>query len=339
VTPASASTASQWRVANVWGSANGQFESVAATAPASAWAVGSLTHGGPMAAHWNGHAWQTVTIPGTRGYTLRQVVASSASNVWVFGQGPDAVSAFRFDGAHWHTVGLPPAVTSSPGFGAGQALVFGPRDVWLALWGSCQAAAGKTTCSSDVWHWDGSSWTAHNVGAAITGLTGMSDHDLRAVALTGKGVVTAYQWNGSRWSGMSIPHVSARNFAEWTPSIAMDSDTDLWIAFDKTTCCSVTALHLTRSGWHQLTPGEADVQTNLTLDGHGGAWLGSWTHWTGSGWSYLQDNLYQVSYSDYQMHQTVKVPGTSGSYWSAGMITPYPGNTERPMIAVFGPTP
>ena len=217
--------------------------------------------------------------------------------------------------------------------------MFGPKDVWLALWGACSTTRGKTTCASQVWHWNGSTWTAHNIGAAITGITGISDHDLRAVALTGKGVVSAYRWNGTRWSGMSIPHASAKNFAEWTPSIAMDSDNDIWIAFDKVTCCSATALHFTRSGWHQITPGETGVDTELILDGHGGAWLGSFAHWTGSGWFYLQDNLYQVNDNAWQIGQTVKVPGTSGSYWTAGMVIPYRTNTARPMVALFGPTP
>jgi hypothetical protein len=341
VTPASASTANQWRIANVWGSANGQFESIAATGPGSAWAVGTLSHGvGPVAAHWNGRAWQSVTIPGTKDYSLRQVVASSASNVWVFGEDFDlgTASAFRYDGAHWHTVSLPAASVSSPGLGTGQALVFGPKDVWLALWGACGTTAGKTKCSSDVWHWNGSTWTAHNIGAAITGFTGISDHDLRAVALTSKHVVTAYQWNGSRWSGMSIPHVSGMIFAEWAPSIAMDSNTDIWIAFYKTTCCSVTALHFAKNGWRQFSPSGA-INTQLILDGRGGAWVGSLTHWTGSGWFMLQDNLYQVNDNVWQIGQTVKVPGTSGSYWTAGYVIPNRTHTTRPMVALFGPTP
>jgi len=50
------------------------------------------------------------------------------------------------------------------------------------------------------------------------------------------------------------------------------------------------------------------------------------------------DNLYNINYNGLEMYQPVKVPGTSGSYWAPGLIIPS-GNTERPMVAAFGPTP
>jgi len=337
-TPASASTATQWRIANVWGSATGHLESIIATAPNSAWAVGTISGGRPMAAHWNGRAWRTVTIPGTKNFDLMQVAASSARNVWVFGQGPDAVNAFRYDGAHWHTMTLPQI--SNLDRQSSRPLVFGPKDVWLAAWGSCATISGKKTCSSDVWHWDGSIWTDHRVGAALTGFTGISDRDLLAVAFTGSRIdavpvtITAYRWNGSRWAGVSIPHSYGQ-----APSIAMDSASDVWIEFPEARCCAVTVHHRSGRGWKTITASWTNGGSDPVLDGHGGVWLGALTHWTGHGWAHLQDNLYKSNNNGWQYYQMVKVPGTARSYWLAGYLTPSSTNALRPMVAVYGPTP
>lgn len=336
--PASASTATQWRIANVWGSRTGYFESMVATAPKSAWAVGTISAGQPMAAHWNGRSWQRVTIPGTKNFDLTQVAASSASNVWIFGQSPFAANAFRYDGARWHTMAVPQI--DSLDRQSSQALVFGPKDVWLAAFGSCTTTVGKRTCSSDVWHWNGGTWTDHKIGAALTGFTGLSDRDLLAVAFTGSkinaapGTITAYRWNGSRWARMSIPH----SFGQ-APSIAMDSASDAWIAFPEATCCAVKAYHSSASGWKTITASFTNVDSDLVLDGHGGVWLGAFTHWTGHRWALLQDNLYQSNNNGWQIGQMVKVHGTAGTYWLAGFLIPSRTNTTRPMVAVYGLRP
>jgi hypothetical protein len=166
----------------------------------------SLSNDESMAAHWNGHARQTVHIPGASDFDLEQVVASSASNVWVFGQGTDGLNAFRSDGSHWHTIALP-ALSDTPSVQDSKAVAFGPKDAWIATWGSCATVSGQRTCSSDAWHWNGSTWTDHKVAAAITGFTGISDSDLRAVAVGGakNNSVAAYRWNGTHWTSMSIP--------------------------------------------------------------------------------------------------------------------------------------
>ena len=337
-TPASASTATQWRIAKVWVRATGHFESIAATAPNNAWAVGATSGGRPMAAHWSGHAWQAVTISGAKNFDLMQVAASSARNVWVFGQGHGTASAFRYDGAHWRTMALPPI--GSLVRQNSQALVFGPKDVWLAAWGSCAKIKGKKTCSSDVWHWDGSIWKDHKVGATLTGFTGISDRDLLAVAFTGSkidavpGTITAYRWNGSRWTHVSIPHSYGQ-----APSIAMDTASDVWIEFPKANCCAVTAYHKSGVGWKKISISWTNGGSDPVLDGHGGVWLGAFSHWTGRGWAYVQDNLYRSNDNGWQYGQMVKIPGRARSYWLAGYLIPSSTNINRPMVAVYGPTP
>ena len=43
----------------------------------------------PYVLHWTGATWSVVSIPGSNGYYSTQVVASSASNVWVLGTDAD----------------------------------------------------------------------------------------------------------------------------------------------------------------------------------------------------------------------------------------------------------
>jgi hypothetical protein len=70
------------------GPANSTLHGVAATSPASAWAVGSSgTSGRALIERWNGTAWKTVPSPSPAGAGLVSVAATSASNAWVVGYG------------------------------------------------------------------------------------------------------------------------------------------------------------------------------------------------------------------------------------------------------------
>lgn len=68
----------------------GGILSIAAISKTNVWAVGQLNRGAniiyePCIQHFNGSTWKTVTIPGAR-MTSDDVQATSASDVWVFGQ-------------------------------------------------------------------------------------------------------------------------------------------------------------------------------------------------------------------------------------------------------------
>lgn len=336
--PAAAST-DQWRLVSIWKSVNGGFQAVEATSPGNAWAVGYTEGGGTrngIAAHWNGKTWQAATIPGTKGVLLTEIAASAASNVWAFGTGKDSydVKAFRYDGAHWHAMPLPPID------GLGDPVVLGSKDVWLGMPGGCNSVTGK--CASDVWHWNGSGWKDFRIGAVITGLTGISDRDLQAVGIAGQtgfgpGIITSYRWNGSHWLTNSIPHVRGSEI----PAIAMDSASDVWMAFSAPVGSQTVALHGTGHGWQKVVSPARGISASPdpVPDGHGGVWLGPWSHWTGRTWVDTTDFAAPLSTASWGMPQMVKVPGTSGSYWGAAVVSLGTSTVDHPAIVVYGPVP
>lgn len=278
-----------WRIANEWGAATGQFTAIAATGPGSAWAIGALTRGtaptGPLVAHWNGKAWQTATASVFTGYTLYEISASSPGNVWVLGVGKSSSldrKAFRFDGAHWHALDLPPIDNATPQ----ELTAIGSNEAWLL------GSGGAT--ATDVWRWDGATWTNHPVSADITSLAGVSDTNVEAAGLVNvstanwQGTLVAYRWTGAGWTRLAVTPF-ARQIA---PTINMNGGGDVWIGAASVSGSATTtfAVHWNGAKWGKLTvpatPGWfKNAVRDVIPDGRGGAWFGPYVHFTGgSNW-------------------------------------------------------
>jgi hypothetical protein len=330
-TAASAASVNQWHLANVWGSAQGQFYAVASSGPADAWAVG-LTGSperptGPIAGNWNGRAWHSVVVPGSKGLFFDVVEESSAKNVWVIGESTKpgvASTAFIFDGRHWHSNKLPVD-------GVHQLIVFGPSDAWVATDTGCSSFG----CTQTIYHWDGSTWQYRPLTTFLYALTGTSDSNLWAVGLAGSGTgnVTAYRWSGTQWVTRAIPHVQGAAFLG-----AAASSSDVWISSVTTNFQHTFALHGTAKGWKQVTaPNSVFASAVPVPDGRGGVWLGSQAYWTGSTWLSEQlPDAYTEGWTGINA-AFVRAPGTR-SYWSAG-FTQVSRTTTRPAVSVFGPLP
>jgi hypothetical protein len=337
VIPARATTVTTtpWRVAHIWGTAAGRLDAVAATGPANAWAIGSLYQGstpsGPLVAHWNGTAWQTVTPAVVKGYSLYEISASSPGNVWMLGLGASSLDqkAFRFDGAHWHAVALPPIVNATPR----DLIALGSAEAWVS--GSA-GTSGAGQPFTDVWHWSGSAWTNHPIGASIDDMAGISDSNLQAAGRTGQ-ALRAYKWTGRRWIAMGIPSASGQ-----TPAIAMDAANDVWIGAPSPDGRSAFALHWNGRAWSRVNaPKDVTAFGTPTPDGHGGVWLGTLAYWTGHAWI---DADFVVPPPGAHISYTVgpvtmaKVPGTAGSYWGAG-YEQIDTSPARPAMWLYGPKP
>jgi hypothetical protein len=130
---------------------SGGFRSIAAISKSDVWAAGYLTRSGkivykPYLRHFNGSAWQAVTIPGAS-MTSDTVRATSASNVWLtgmiwVGKKVEKAIAYRWNGSHWLAVSSPhPVVDYGPGVTA-----LSPSDVWIG-W--------ESTIRTYAAHWDG----------------------------------------------------------------------------------------------------------------------------------------------------------------------------------------
>jgi hypothetical protein len=334
-------TANEWRVSAVVKPGSAVFDSVVATGSANAWAVGAVygkTYAtGPVAAHWNGVRWSPVTIPGSAGYTLNDVVASSASNVWVTAMRTTSVSTtlFHYDGAHWHTM--------SPPDYAGGLVVLGPDDVWMSGAAGCDYSHNVPyNCTTNVWHWNGSRWSDHKVGAYLYGLTGSSDRDLWGVtytgvqqAFSGPGTLTAYNWNGDKWLKAAIP--SVRGDVQYQAGIAMDGSKSFWITAMNVSDTAAVILHWNNGKWQKFTgPGTFDAPTP---DGQGGVWLGTEDHWTGGTWVDTSAVAWPKSMTSAGIGGPVRIPGAPGSFWATGTLDVTPPGVSGAAVFLYGPTP
>jgi hypothetical protein len=235
---------------------------VATTGPANAWAVGFLLEGPQQqivnqlfVVHWNGKTWRTVTIPGGDGFFATSVEASSASDVWIFGQNdfaPFNQAVFRYDGAHWHEMAAPSYVTPAGGSFSvgGEPLVLGASDVWMPTDFSSCTYSGKTApkCSSIVWHWDGHAWKSHTFGASIDSLAGVAPDDVMAVGVAWTksqleaGTTVAYRWNGARWVKVAVPKtpVYASQASGWSLAATSGSVPGSMVAAQASRCTGTT---------------------------------------------------------------------------------------------------
>ena len=143
------------------------LESVDATGPADAWAVGWGSNdvygapGVPIALHWNGTAWRSVPVPATGGTELRAVTALAPGNVWAVGTTATSGSGWqpyvvRFDGTSWRRVATP---LLAAGGQLNDIVALSPSNI-VAV-----GSAGDGT--SLVLHWNGSSWTREAAPTAL----------------------------------------------------------------------------------------------------------------------------------------------------------------------------
>jgi hypothetical protein len=93
-------------------------------------------------------------------------------------------------------------------------------------------------------------------------------------------------------------------------------------------------------GYKEYTSTPSSVDGNAVLpptpDGHGGFWLGPWVYFTRETW----ENTMNVPFSgSWNVFDVEKIPGTSDSFWGAGVGSPGNSTTGRPLMAVWGPTP
>lgn len=320
--PANAANVNQWRIA--WKSTGNFMNAVAAPGPNEAWAVSeSSCPASPCVLHWNGRAWSHVSIPGASGFEADWVGASSATNVMVFGFRNGQNGAFRYDGS-WHWVSAPSDISPLDG---NRMLLVGAGNAWAINNGG------------SVDRWINGTWRTATVPADLTSIDGSVKKGLWAVGSYRDfvhGLLTIYHLVGSTWTPVTMPH--PQTYAV-TPAIGVESATSVWVAAAPPgtqingTGGRIYLLHWNGSTWKQVTsPLSFKGQTPRPVpDGHGGAWLG-FEHWTGSSWV----NTLTTAPKGLETTQEVKVAGTSGSYWAAGILF---GTSGSPVIAVYGPTP
>jgi hypothetical protein len=178
--------------------------------------------------------------------------------------------------------------------------------------------------------------------SGLTSVTATARDDAWAVGPAG-----VLHWDGRAWHAFPGPGV--QDFA--LTQVAASSPRNVWVVGEDTGGSDpVQSIYRwDGSGWHQaglpefgsiagllvLGPGDGDNAALVVPDGHGGAWLGADTHWTGRAW------VHENAPDGYQMAGGLaRVPGTS-SYWSAGYgyVGTIGGSPLGGAVFVFGPLP
>jgi hypothetical protein len=128
-----------------------------------------------------------------------------------------------------------------------------------------------------------------------------------------------------------MPHPQATSW----PAIAIGSASDIWMSMTGPDRQTVHELHWNGHVWQMLTVPASMYPAWLYVmpDGHGGAWLGSGVHWTGSSWILVNFVAPPGLHSGTESGLVAKVPGAAASYWEGGSIN------GHPEIYLNGPVP
>ncbi|MGI8827338.1 MAG: RCC1 domain-containing protein [Chloroflexota bacterium] len=192
---------------------NAYFQGVSAASTTEAWAVGSLELNStePLAEHWNGAAWKTVSVAKPAGASFFKGVDDlSPTNAWAVGSQVGQVNTLTLV-EHWNgtTWSIVPSPNPQVGVGMDDTLNaiagVGPNDLW---------AVGETCCAGILplfEHWNGIRWSVVPSptfdGAFLNGVTAIASNDVWAVGSKDGETTLAFHWNGKNWSVVPTPNL------------------------------------------------------------------------------------------------------------------------------------
>jgi hypothetical protein len=284
VTGAPSAPAAQWRVV---ATTPGFLDAVIAPTATSAWALGWVPNErkgtiAPVARHWDGHTWTSVTMPSAvRDSGMACAGASSPDNVWAFyGAGaslanpPATAGALRLENGQWV-----PQHAFGPSYVTG-CNVLGPSDVWV--FGGQVAGLGPGV---GTWHLTSSGWASLNTGSLVLfGGSVVSANDIWAAGadITSPSFVpmpVLGRWNGQAWvEDRSIAAVlpkptSTRGVGLVTINALSDSDVWVQAGVGIANTTRVIVVHWDGQGWHRVSTASFGYHlADAVPDGHGGWW-------------------------------------------------------------------
>jgi hypothetical protein len=356
-----------WRVAATFEARGGatHMSGITAVSGSDAWAVGttyiSATKSESLLEHWAGHSWQRVTLPAqtARAWTADKIMsigASSASNVWAFGDFATTGIRYAHLSGHRWTLGAVPGTAVSRARRSATVLgpvsVISPTDVWA--FGARLTGQRVTPYAAQF---TGHRWVTRKVPGigAIVAATVISPRDIVALAgssLLGLGThaPTVVRWTGTRWLPLPVqPHLPELDSA----STMAVSAGRIWIGGYRSVGLSgegYFAAELTGSTWKVTnlkgTDGTAgSALVSMVPDGEGGLWAlaGSLSAESAERLWHFTDGVWQAPVSPRlggtraALSQLAVIPGTR-SVWAAGAVD-RSGPAVDGLIAVAGPEP
>src|SRR5215211_3476310 len=221
-----------WRLVEAPVPPGSDLHSVSASSRADAWAAGAAG-GGQLIEHWDGKRWEKVTAPRVRGGLPFAIASLAPDNVWAVGVAKSArglrTLTEHWDGTRWTVVPSPnPASAAGGRFAILLAVTAtSSTDVWAAGY---RGRTGSNVSRTLIEHWDGRRWTiipspntrAPNgvVNNILFSISSAREDDVWAVGSWG-GLAGGYggtgdhalalQWDGSRWSRITMPTQDGRS--------------------------------------------------------------------------------------------------------------------------------
>lgn len=217
----------RWSESKVRGP-NGSTDLAAVTAISATdvWAVGTSWHGSeadsdywsyPIAERWSGSSWQTMRLPTTSRtapYTLDDVSAAAANDVWAVGGSVAGTLLEHWNGKRWSRLASPDRWAEFSGVAA-----LSRHDVWLVG----MLVRGKAKML--VEHWNGRAWqrvaTPDSNGVWPSGIAADSTRDIGVV-----GGELLLHWNGVRWNRVAAEPPAAHNYS--LDAVTAISARDAW---------------------------------------------------------------------------------------------------------------
>jgi len=278
--------------------------------------------------HWDGTAWRVVPPPAAYvdsdlDQGAEAVVATSASNVWVFAgrglQQVDYTDALHWTGSGWtKPVRIGDTMVGAAAGAGGQVWAFGTP-----------LAYGQAGLFA---HYDGKSWTHGPFPVDGTAAAALSVSDVWAGGTTATGLGIEH-WNGHAWRATPLPSLglglSAPTIGAFVTGITALSADDVWAvigtyASTGTNPPGTIVLHWNGEEWTRVGfPYPGSASSPVAADGHGGIWLAmfygsgeqatQWIchdsddHWSRTSVTSLVSDTFYLTW----------IPGTR-SLWAAG---------------------
>jgi hypothetical protein len=181
-----------------------------AVSPGNIWAITVSPHGGSVV-HYNGSAWSDVPAagPALADTQLNDVLAASASNVWVSGTSPVNAADGRLVLAHWNGKSWKRFVAPWPVEQTERFTTDGAHGVWIPV------VSGGDSPATWILHLSRTGgWTRTRIGAGHSDGVGVGDLALVPGTTTvwgAGGLVTTAGGDAAIWDhGVLVDHLASR---------------------------------------------------------------------------------------------------------------------------------
>ena len=195
---------------------------------------GLTTASSERAAHWNGHGWSKIALPGV----FEDLSALAPDDIWALGITPASAGSTKpvyilmhWNGTGWSTQPLP-KVTVPKGASEypGALTATGSSSAWLT-WDIEQGTGGAQT--KYLLHWNGTSWAQVKLTQPTSDISYLAQDGHGAVWAVSNGPAPSYtwyldHWSAGTWTRDTVPVASGLSLLDLTGLTWIPGSGTLW---------------------------------------------------------------------------------------------------------------